>query len=385
MAATESKEFDENFLVGELVLLIHNRNGKPIRHPASECLFYGSVTTRETSKKISQARRQLLNELDAKGPGSTADGLMAGDHISVLTGSVAHVADPDKNGADGYVLENVRRCILESEWKTTLDSIKCVYARVCVKVPVRTDLALDVLTGEVRINPVLEGEHSHGIYGGPPLGALTPKIEEQKPSTTKSIAAELKDKWIAYLPITGLEWAFPHLIGASGLCTDLAVVGRMGPNGVMVPHAIEDNSHVTIATGLPEISEELKSRLSKHRTVRLKVDGVDKFEIRDKVFSDGTKHSYDVLYLKVSPVHDGTWSLHPFHDIAICISEATGVERKYTEVMHATLCYLGPGFADAYIDLIRKTYTVMKFSVDTVHWAKHGDRTVEPIKIPLSG
>lgn len=110
---------------------------------------------------------------------------------------------------------------------------------------------------------------------------------------------------------------------------------------------VERDTHVTLFFGLPkqEPSAELKKALLDLGSFEVQLGELSKFECRDKVFEDGTKHSFDVAYIAVV---DPSGKLQKLHDLLGADFKAKDEHEKYTP--HLTIAYLKPGQGQAVVE-----------------------------------
>jgi hypothetical protein len=189
-------------------------------------------------------------------------------------------------------------------------------------------------------------------------------------------------RWISMLPLsdtTGVLQRARETIKVEDLCDDPEVIGRdvVRPDGTTVKemHPYETHVHVTVAYDVPELSWVLGEKLVPCSSFSVALENAGVFKVRDKVFDDGTKHSYDVLYMKVKT----NPSLIVIHDLVIGETKTKDPHGEYKP--HVTLAYLGVDRGDAYADKLRGV--PLEMDVDSIVWARDGDRNAPVVIVPL--
>jgi len=197
---------------------------------------------------------------------------------------------------------------------------------------------------------------------------------------TDAAGTDEPTRYIALLPLTDVIGELKYirsLIDEADLCDDIAVVGRKveGKEG-LVAQPCETHLHISLGYKLPPLTWPLGEKLKKIPGHVIKLDGFGLFKSVDKVFHDGTTHSYDCLYANVMDT-EGKY----IHHIQDMISKATGTECPYGEFKaHVTLAYLKSGTGDRVVkaieaDLGAKEQSGILMSIESISWAVDGDRT----------
>jgi hypothetical protein len=204
------------------------------------------------------------------------------------------------------------------------------------------------------------------------------KIEEKKEK-----AAVTKHGWIALLRPTGLDSTLEALQGRideKDLCDDMEVVGREEPDTKEKKlRPLETHPHITAAYNVPEITWKMGTQMRTRMPIPFQLSHVHVFEVRDKEFEDGTKHSFDVLVWKLAPSAE----LKDLHDYIVTTMGVVDPYPVYSP--HLTLAYLKPGAGAKYKEVladmsdIANKLPAMRF--DAISWAKDGDRHAPTIDI----
>jgi 2'-5' RNA ligase len=148
-----------------------------------------------------------------------------------------------------------------------------------------------------------------------------------------------KTKLYAYLPIAPLAASISKFaeeyIPKECLLKDKQV--RTDP--------IERDSHITVFFGLEnkEPSQDLIEACKRLGSITIKLDKLKVFEVRDKVFDDGSKHSFDVLVYDILDDYGKLPILHRLWGDAYGISEEEEAKKDYPYHPHLTIAYLESG------------------------------------------
>jgi 2'-5' RNA ligase len=161
-----------------------------------------------------------------------------------------------------------------------------------------------------------------------------------------------KTKLYAYLPIAPLAASISKFaeeyIPKECLLKDKQV--RADP--------IERDSHITVFFGLEnkEPSQSLIEACERLGSIAISLDKFRVFEQRDKVFDDGSKHSFDVLVYDITDEYGKLAILHRLWGDAYGISAEEEAKKDYPYHPHLTVAYLEPGMGAVVAKIAQENY-----------------------------